>query len=185
MDGAPQAQINDSKSELLIVAPRDFFTKIEQHLPTFKIGTAAIQPSPVVKNLGTHFDRLLDMSKQSSVVSRSMYFHIRRISKIRCHLDHTAASRAIQATVISRLDYCNSLLLGSSKANMDRLQKAQNSAARLLSRTSKRAHISPIPWELHWLPVRHRVTFKVLVQVYRILHDRPVLQSPHCPTGSN
>ena len=183
-------KLNDSKSEVLIVAPRHYFNKIQQDLPTFKIGSAIIHPSPVVKNLGTHFDRLLDMSKQCSAVSRSMYYHVRRISKIRCHLDQTAASRAIQATVISRLDYCNSLLVGTSKSNIDMLQKAQNSAARVLTKTSKRAHISPILRELHWLPVQQRITFKVLVFVFKLLHDTDAPQylatllTHHIPTRS-
>jgi len=183
-------KLNDSKSELLIVAPRHYLNKIQQDMPTFKIGSAVIHPSSVVKNLGTHFDRLFDMSKQCSAVSRSVYYHVRRISKIRCHLDETAALWAIQATVISRLDYCNSLLVGTSKSNIDILQKAQNSAARVLTKTNKRAHISPILRELHWLPVQQRITFKVRVLVFKLLHDTAAPQylatllTQHVPTRS-
>ena len=111
------------------------------------------------------------MMKQCSMVSRSIYFHLRRIAKIRCHLDYTATAKAIQATVISRLDYCNSLLSTVNKANLETLQRAQNSAARLLARVDKRTHMTPVLFNLHWLPVKQRVEFKILVQVYTLVHE--------------
>lgn len=183
-------KLNDSKSEFFIVAPKRSHATILKQMPTLRIGSAVIQPSPTVKNLGAHLDKHLHMSKQCSTVSRNMYYHLRRISKIRCHLDQQAAARAIQATVISRLDYCNALLAGTSKSNTDTLQRAQNSAARVLTKTSKRAHITPILRELHWLPVPQRVVFKVLVHVYNLLHDTAAPQylasslNQHVPSRS-
>ncbi|KAF7648774.1 hypothetical protein LDENG_00152180, partial [Lucifuga dentata] len=46
----------------------------------------------------------------------------------------------------------------------DRLQLIQNSAARLLTKTKKREHITPVLATLHWLPVSYRIDFKVLLQ---------------------
>lgn len=164
-------KLNDAKSELLIIAPKHHYNKLMEHAPSFHIGSAAIQPSHVVKNLGASLDRHLDMTKQCMYISRNMYYHIRRIAMIKQHLDQQTIAKAIKATVTSRLDYCNSLLAGTTKANISRLQKAQNSAARLLTKTSKRDCISPILKELHWLRVEQRIAFKVLVHVYNLLHD--------------
>ena len=172
-------KLNDAKSELLIIAPKQYHSKLftGRSAPVLRIGDATITPSAVVRNLGANLDSSIDMSKQCSAVTRSMYFHLRRIAKIRCHLDQQAAARAVQATVISRLDYCNIAML----------QRAQNSAAHVVTKSSKRSHITPILRGLHWLPVHERVIFKTLVHVYTILHDPNAPQYlsaflvPHAP----
>ena len=66
------------------------------------------------------------------------------------------------------LDYCNSLLYGIGEGLIDRLQRVQNAAARLVSGAKKYDHITPIMMDLHWLPIRRRVTFKVATLVYKM-----------------
>ena len=74
------------------------------------------------------------------------------------------------ALVSSRLDYCNSLLLGSSKSNLAKLQRVQNSLARVVSKTPRREHITPVRKSLHWLPIKERIDFKICLLVYKTLH---------------
>ena len=78
----------------------------------------------------------------------------------------------IHAFISSRLDYCNSLFTCLNKTDMGRLQLIQNAAARLLTRSSRRCHITPVLASLHWLPVSFRVNFKILVITYRALHGQ-------------
>ena len=78
----------------------------------------------------------------------------------------------IHAFVSSRLDYCNSLFTCLNKASLDRLQLIQNSAARLLTRSNRRCHITPVLASLHWLPIAFRVQFKVLVITYRAMNGQ-------------
>ncbi len=59
-----------------------------------------------------------------------------------------------------------------SQKELHRLQAVQNAAARLLTRTSKRAHITPVLADLHWLPVHFRIHFKILVLTFRALHGQ-------------
>ena len=72
--------------------------------------------------------------------------------------------------VSSRLDYCNSLLFGISKSNLGKLQRIQNSLARIVSRTLKFEHITPVRRCLHWLPIKERIHFKICLLVYKTLH---------------
>lgn len=95
----------------------------------------------------------------------------------------------IHAFISSRLDYCNSLYLGICHSSLSRLQLVQNAAARLLTGTRKRENITPVLASLHWLPVKYRINFKVLLFVFKALHGLAPgyisdLLSLHLPTRS-
>ncbi len=70
------------------------------------------------------------------------------------------------------LDYCNVLYTCLNKSSMDRIQVVQNTAARLLTRTTRRLHVTPVLKALHWLPIGFRVHFLILVITYRALHGQ-------------
>ena len=72
----------------------------------------------------------------------------------------------------SHLDYCNSLLFGVPKYQIDRLQNVLNTAARLIFRIPKFDHISPALFHLHWLPVAYRVHLKLLLLVHKSLNNQ-------------
>ena len=76
----------------------------------------------------------------------------------------------VQGLVVSRLDYANALLIGIPQAQVERLQRLQNCAARLITCTPWRAHITAILKELHWLPAEYRPRFKILLLTYKALH---------------
>ena len=71
----------------------------------------------------------------------------------------------MHAFVSSRLDYCNGLY-----TTLSRLQLVQNTAARILTNTNRRAHITPVLASLHWLPIKARIDFKILLITYKALH---------------
>ena len=83
-----------------------------------------------------------------------------RISNIYHYLTTDATKTFLSAFVLSKLDYCNSLLLGSPK-HLDKLQKVQNSAARLVFKVCKHEHIKLLLQKLHWLPIASRILYKI------------------------
>jgi len=89
----------------------------------------------------------------------------------------------VVALVAFRLDYCNSLLNGLSQTQMLRLQRVQNTAARLICRIKKFEHISTSLQSAYWLPVVLRPRFKLLFIVFRVLRgvDPLYLQELICP----
>ena len=78
----------------------------------------------------------------------------------------------VNALVTSRLDYCNSLLYTTVDKNFARLQHLRNTAARLIMRVPKYSNITPVLKGLHWLPVRERVCFKIMLLVHRVVNCR-------------
>ena len=80
-------------------------------------------------------------------------------------------SRVVNALIGSRLDYCNSLLYNISDAKIERLQKVRNQGARILTRSPRRNHITPVLKQLHWLKVRERIRYKVLILAHKSFYE--------------
>ena len=110
--------------------------------------------------------------KQVSETCKASYFHIRALRHIRSSLTVEAAKTVATAIVGSRLDYCNSLLTGTSVSNLPRLQLVQNTLARVVAQKSRFDHITPVLSDLHWLPVRHRINFKMAAITHTVLQTQ-------------
>ena len=119
-----------------------------------------------------HPSQHLSFDNHVSRTCQTCYLELHRISTIKNYLSQDALKVLVCSLVLSRLDYCNSLLGGISKKLTKRLQKVQNNAARLISSSPRRAHISPVLKDLHWLPVEQRIVYKLLLLTYKCLTDQ-------------
>ena len=72
-----------------------------------------------------------------------------------------ATETLVMSLVLSRLDYCNSPLTGTPQTLIDNIQRVMNCASRLIQKSSKRDHITPLMINLHWLPVSRRIEYKI------------------------
>ena len=107
-------------------------------------------------------------------VSKSCHFHIRDIRRIRHLLPLSTATALANSLVSSKLDYCNSLnlLWHISQTNLNKLQRIQNSLARVFTNTSKYQHITPTLKKLHWLPIKQRIDYKTCLLTYKTLTNQ-------------
>ena len=124
--------------------------------------------STSVRNLGVVFDSRLNMEEQVAQTAKSCYYQLRNIGQIWSSITEGACRTLVHALVTSRLDYGNGLLHGIPQVTIQRLQRIQNCAARIVTR--KYEHITPVLHLLHWLPFRQRTLFKVLVFTYCALN---------------
>ena len=114
-------------------------------------------------------DQHLTMTHHVTAVCAACNYRLYRLSSI-CHYLTTEATKSAEnAFVTSRLDYCNSLLVNLPTSQIFRLQRVQNNASRLITRTGRHDHITPVLMGLHWLSVASRIHFKVLVLAYRCI----------------
>ena len=161
-------KLNSDKTEFIVLGSSQSLAKLS--IPSLQVDDTWISHSRRVRNLGVLFDSGLQLDCHVSSLSKSINYHLRNIGMIRQYLTKEAAERAVHALISSRLDYCNSLLFGLPSFQLDRLQRLQNNAARIISRTKKRNHISPVLKTLHWLPVRQRIIYKILVLTFKCIH---------------
>ena len=111
----------------------------------------------------------MSFTDQINSLSKSCHFHIRDIRRIRHLLPFSAATALANSLVSSKLDYCNSLYNGISHANLNKIQRIQNTLARVVTNTSKFEHITPILKKLHWLPIKQRIDYKLCLLTYKTL----------------
>ena len=119
-------------------------------------------------SLGFLFDSELNMKAQVASIRKKAYLQIRRISSIRPFLSEDATKKLVTACILSRLDYCNALLVDYPKSIIDSLQLVQNDAARLVFRQRRSQHVTPLLRQLHWLPIEQRLKYKICCIFYNI-----------------
>ena len=137
------------------------------NLPTsITIGNAQIPFKQYVKNLGLTLDCHLTMNAHVSNIARTCYSELRRLTSIRRFLTSTATATLVSAFVLSRIDYCSSLLFGSTHDVTSHLQRIQNYAARVILHLSKSSSTTTHLKSLHWLPVKVRSTYKIVSLCY-------------------
>ena len=136
---------------------------------------AAIEPAHVVRDLGVCFDSELTMHPHIRNVTRTCFYHLRRLRSIRRHLGRDITHQLVCSFVLSRLDYCNALFAALPTSTLAPLQRVQNAAARLVLGLKQSDHITPALKELHWLPIKQRILYKLSILVYKSLHhEAPV-----------
>ena len=166
-------KLNEQKTEVLLCGPSSRRETVP--VDCLSVGEASIPFSNVVKTLGVTLDAELSMEQHVSAVVRSCFFHIRSLSKVRPYITYKAASSIAVCLILSKLDYCNSLLSGLPQKQIKRLQAVQNAAARTVMKCKKTDHITPILRQLHWLTIQKRIRHKILSATYRSVHDNTPL----------
>ncbi|MDF5005136.1 hypothetical protein P3575_24015, partial [Vibrio parahaemolyticus] len=162
--------LNSDKTEVIVLGPKQLRDSLSDDIVS--LDGIALASATTVRNLGVTFDQDLSFNSHLKQTSRTAFFNLCNMAKIRPILTRKDAEKLVHAFVTSRLDYCNSLLSGSSSKSLKTLQLIQNAAARVLTGTKKRDHISPVLASLHWLPVKSRIEFKILLLTYKALNGQ-------------
>ncbi|KAI4905914.1 hypothetical protein NFI96_010736, partial [Prochilodus magdalenae] len=155
---AHHLKLNPSKTELLFIPST---TGPHRDL-AISFGNSLITPTEDARSLGVILDGQLSFSAHIANLTRSCRFLLYNIRSIRPFLSQEVTQLLVQSLVISRLDYCNSLLAGLPLWAIRPLQLVQNAAACLIFNLPKFTHVTPLLRSLHWLPVVTRIRFKTL-----------------------
>ena len=161
-------KLNEDKTEIMVLGTSQKLKCLETSSINF--GDVKIDFKDNVKNLGVYFDSQLTMSHQINSLLKICYFELRKVSHIRQFLSYDVASQLVTSLVLSRLDYCNCLLGAITTENLNRLQLLQNNAARLVLRANKSHSAKALLKRLHWLPVKERITYKLLLMCHKFVN---------------
>ena len=163
-------KLNATKTKIMIIAPTSIREKIIVN-GTF-INGKCIRFVDSAKNLGVIFDNELSFSKQIDKVTSTSFNTIRQLSRIKYFLSTEELNTIVCSLIFSNMDYCNALYYGLNKDILNKLQRVQNCAARLVMKVNRFDHVSldAMFEKLHWLRVRERITYKVLLIVHKGVH---------------
>ena len=147
------------KTEFMIIESRKQLEKVS--VAELSVGDISVAPASTVRNLGVLFDRNLKFYAQITKTCTG-YYYPHNIRKIRKYLTLDSTRCLVHTLVMGRVDYCNSLLYGLPRNNINKLQRLQNMAARLITNTPRFCHITPVLCQLLWLPIGVSIKFKVI-----------------------
>ena len=177
-------KLNPGKSELIWF---DRSSKLLQCTElSFSTSSSLLSPSSTVRDLGVILDSTLSLKPHIAAISRACLFHLRRIRQLRTSLDSASLKTLIHCLILTRLDYCNSILYGLPESTLLPLTKILHQAARLCLGLLYRDHITPALCSLHWLPICERIRFKLALLMYKALtnHLPSYLSSMVTPCNS-
>ena len=161
-------KLNENKTDALLVSSSHPSKKL---LPlSLSIGDEKIVPADFVQNLGMILDSHLTLELHVKKVWRSANYQLHRISRVRKCFDDAICAILVSSLVFPYLDYGNSLFYGLPEYLLDHLQRVQNSAVRLVVRTSRYVSATRHLKALHWLPVHYRIEFKIAALTYRCIY---------------
>ncbi|GFO47561.1 reverse transcriptase [Plakobranchus ocellatus] len=168
-------KLNEEKTEIILLGHPRFANDFQN--VTINLSGHAITCKQTVKNLEVNIDQSLSMMAFVGSLCKSLNFQLRRIGLVRHYLTENVTKTLVSSMILSKMDYCNSLLIGLPKESFNRLQVVQNNAARLVTMSKKRDHVTPVLKDLHWLPVQQRTVFKICVICYKCLNGMAPLHS--------
>ena len=161
-------KLNSDKTELLLFHSNSRKKPIPDI--SISINGTIINKGLSARNLGVIFDSTLSFKDHISSICKNSFYHLRNIHKIKKYLPPSSLATLVHAFISSRIDFCNSLLIGLPAYQLNRLQKIQNHAARLISSSNRFDHITPILYKLHWLPLQFRIYFKLILFAHRSVY---------------
>ena len=161
-------KMNNAKTEIMLCSTKVKLKNIE--LDSVKVGEDSILLSSEVKDLGVFIDCNISFDNHVSFLRKCCYSELRRISTIRPFISEKSAAQLAISLVMSKLDYCNCLFFEMTNENFYKLQLLQNHAARLVKRANKKSSATLLLKDLHWLPIKQRVLYKISIIVFKCLN---------------
>ena len=123
-----------------------------------------------VRNLGTWFDIHLSMKTAINKTCQSGLYHLYNIGRIKRFLSFEDRKSIVQAILMSRIAYGNSLWYAVAATNLSKLQRVQNAAVRLVCSLPRHEHVTSSFIRLHWLPIKFRINFKIAMLCFKCIH---------------
>ena len=161
-------KLNESKTAILLIRGNLRFD-YETAFGTLNLGDVSLHPGEHARNLGILFDPKLNFKYHINSLVKSCNYHIRNLYAVRRYLSKDILISLAHSLIVSRIDYCNSLFLGLPNYLLKKIQSVINKCTRLIFSLPPRVPTTRYLIELHWLPIKARVEFKICLIVFKAL----------------
>lgn len=170
-------KMNDQKTQIIVFGPSKTLHEIILNGVNISSDTT-VRFVSTVKNLGVYMDQGLSMNDQVIKLKKKCFSSLRNISRIRFLLTKDQLKLIVNSFVISCLDYCNGIYYGVSEYVIRQIQLIQNAAVKLVTGKYKYDHVGNDLNQLHWLPIKKRIIFKLALLSFKSLNglSPPYLQ---------
>ena len=168
--GENRLKMNGDKTEIVYFGSKHQLEKCQEDSIT--VLDSKIQRKPCIRYLGAHLDSELKLTEHIKVKTKKAMFSLLLIRNIRKYIDENTCKTLVSSLVMSHLDYCSTILLGTTGKNIKMYQKVQNIAAKIICKKGKYEHVTDLFIKLHWLPIKKRIEFRALCQVWKIINDQ-------------
>ena len=160
--------LNASKTKLMVFGSRQMISKV----PDFRLSLLGKELIPVqtAKDLRVIFDSSLSFDCHVVKTASSCMSSLAQINRVKHVLDKSLLILVIRSLVFSKMYYCSSVWANTTAKNIRRLQAVQNFAARIITKSRKPDHITPLPTELHWIPVKLYLLYRDAVLTFKCLN---------------
>ena len=132
-------------------------------------GNEEVDVTKCVRPLGVDFDSDLTL-KHVRNVAKKCFYTLKNMFKIRRCINETTDKAMVHTMITSKLDYCNAVPYGLPESTLKHFTRVQNLSARFISQHGKYGHITPVLKQFHWLPMRQRINYKVLILTFKSLN---------------
>ena len=165
-------KLNDEKTEFTMFGTNHQLKKMESIATRIAIDNTNVLTVDHVCNLGFLIDNTLKNQFQINKLTSSTFNQLMNIRRIHSKLDWDTTKYIIQALVISKLDYCNSLLLRSADYQLNKIQQIQNMAYRIVCNLQKFDHVTSSMQDLHWLKIPYWIQFKIACIIFKCINGQ-------------
>ena len=173
-------KLNNDKTKVIRFSSLSSVNTTLQHLQTIFLSNTDVKFAGTVRSLSFIFDSDLSI-KHISKTCKAAYIEIRRISSIRQYLTGDAIKTLVNSRILTRVDYCYSLLASYPQTVFKSLQEVQNSAAKLILKSRTAEHAKRLLKQLHWLPIEQRIKYKTVRLCYQIITETSSQYLADCP----
>ena len=166
---ANRLKMNNDKSEFVVFGSNRLLPKCNTN--EVKVGDTVVQRSHSVKLLGIHLDENLNLKRHIATKSKAAFIAMFKIKKLKRYLNKSMSLKLTNATVFSHLDYCNGLFINLPHSTLLPFHRLISFTAKTILGRSKYDSTTQALKDLHILPVQVRSEYKLMVLVYKCLHE--------------
>ena len=156
--------LNPDKTEVIWFGSRANLGRIQNCTTSLHFDKIDIKPAETV------LDSRLDMHAHISKTVSAGFFHLRRIRQLRRILPRELKQSLVSALILSRIDYCNVVRADLPASTLEPLERLLRAAVRYVADLRPRDHVTPTMQQLHWLTIKHRVTYKPCMLMHSVVY---------------